>query len=186
MVTAAKNFSDAGYHKQIINRLLEPWAHINTVVTSTEWNNFFSLRDHPSAQPEIQVLAQQMRAAIDASVPTLRTASNPWHLPYIVQDDFDYVGTQEQMSLRFISAARCARVSHVTHDFKTPNPAEDLALAEKLLNENSMSPFEHQAMVATVDNPETLKVPLWGNFKGWVQSRKLIEQGELTHKLVMS
>lgn len=42
-VRVAKAFSDAGYHKQIVNRLLEPWAHINVLVTGTQWSNFLAL-----------------------------------------------------------------------------------------------------------------------------------------------
>lgn len=35
-IEAARAFTKAGYHKQIVNRLLEPFAHINVVVTATE------------------------------------------------------------------------------------------------------------------------------------------------------
>ena len=45
-----------GLHKQIGNRILEPWQFINVIVTSTEWDNFFELRIHPDAQPEIKEL----------------------------------------------------------------------------------------------------------------------------------
>jgi thymidylate synthase ThyX len=47
-------------HKQITNRILEPWAHIKVVTTATEWDNFFHLRRHPDAQPEIHALANAM------------------------------------------------------------------------------------------------------------------------------
>jgi hypothetical protein len=49
-----------GLHKQISNRLLEPWSHITVVCSGTYFNNFFSLRAHPMAQPEFQVLAYKM------------------------------------------------------------------------------------------------------------------------------
>ncbi len=32
-VDAAQSFGDAGYHKQIVNRLLEPFSHITVVVS---------------------------------------------------------------------------------------------------------------------------------------------------------
>lgn len=50
-------------HKQIVNRILEPFTHIRVVVTSTSWANFYGLRDHKDAQPEIRELAQAMRKA---------------------------------------------------------------------------------------------------------------------------
>ena len=40
----AYGFDKIGLHKQIGNRILEPWQYINVIVTSTEWDNFFDLR----------------------------------------------------------------------------------------------------------------------------------------------
>src|SRR5262249_41186442 len=81
-ICVARAFDAAGYHKQIVNRLLEPFSHINVVVTSTEWDNFFALRDHPHAQPEMQVLARAMKEAMSDSTPRpLRLGQ--WHLPYV-------------------------------------------------------------------------------------------------------
>jgi len=139
-----------GYHKQIINRILEPFAHINVLVTATEWDNFFALRDHPDAQPEIQVLAKAMRKARDESVPEEST----WHTPYC--DDLKR------------SAAQCARVSYLTHEGKEPTYEQDMALFDRLANANPMhsSPMEHQAMA--IDG--------WcRNFKGWRQFRDILE-----------
>lgn len=45
----AEAMSEAGYHKQVVNRLLEPFQYIEVVVSSTEWENFFLLRDHEDA-----------------------------------------------------------------------------------------------------------------------------------------
>ena len=47
-----------GLHKQIGNRILEPWQYISVIVTATEWDNWFELRNHPDAQPDIQELAK--------------------------------------------------------------------------------------------------------------------------------
>ena len=87
----AQMFAAAGYHKQIVNRLLEPFVHINVVVTATQWRNFLALRDHPGAQPEIRVLAQEIRLAMAKSVPTVlapavRHLSGPRH-PVRAGDD---------------------------------------------------------------------------------------------------
>jgi thymidylate synthase ThyX len=75
-----------GVHKQLVNRILEPWQHIEVVVTSTDWANFYALRDHPDAQPEIQALAQAMYAAHQSSTP-VELKLGDWHLPFITPDD---------------------------------------------------------------------------------------------------
>ena len=56
-VDTASHLQELGLHKQIANRLLEPFLAIKVVVTATEWENFFKLRIHKDAQPEIQELA---------------------------------------------------------------------------------------------------------------------------------
>src|SRR5579871_2233935 len=50
-----------GVHKQWANRPLEWFGYIDVLVTSTDWRNFFALRDHGDAQPEIQELARLMK-----------------------------------------------------------------------------------------------------------------------------
>ena len=56
----AEMFLKHGVHKQIVNRLLEPFTYIDVVVTATDYANWFVLRNHPDAQPEIQELARLM------------------------------------------------------------------------------------------------------------------------------
>ena len=73
-------------HKQIVNRILEPFTHIRVVVTSTSWANFYGLRDHEDAQPEIRELAQAMRKAHNESTPRA-LPQGEWHLPYIAHID---------------------------------------------------------------------------------------------------
>lgn len=169
-ITWAKAFSEAGYHKQIVNRLLEPFAHISVVVTATEWDNFFALRCHPDAQPEIQVLANAMREAMDASTPR---HLNNWesHLPYLLPSEADEFDIRP-IDLLKISAARCARVSYLTHDGKTPSVEADLKLYERLASSVPMhaSPLEHQAIPTGDDGTE-----YWGNFVGWDQFRMMVE-----------
>lgn len=75
-------FSNAGYHKQLCNRLQEPFQLMKTVVTATEWDNFFWLRRHKDAQPEIKELADKMWLALQASEPVVLEVGD-WHLPYI-------------------------------------------------------------------------------------------------------
>lgn len=71
-----------GLHKQIANRRLETYQNIRVVVTSTEWNNFFALRNHKDAQPEFRLLASMMYSTMATSTPeTLKPGE--WHIPYI-------------------------------------------------------------------------------------------------------
>lgn len=166
-IEAAEAFDAAGYHKQIVNRVLEPFMHMRVLVTSTEYSNFFALRCHPDAQPEFQELARKMKAAYDESVPTFLDYGE-WHLPYVNDSDyravFDYVwenggqvvdpthgrvvsDSEIKETLLKVSVARCARVSYKTHDNKIPTIEKDLELYDRLVGSVPLhaSPTEHQA-----------------------------------------
>jgi thymidylate synthase ThyX len=52
-----------GVHKQIVNRLLEPFVWMTTIISATDWANFFALRCHRDAQPEIREIADRIRYA---------------------------------------------------------------------------------------------------------------------------
>lgn len=85
-ITIAQAFSDAGYHKQIANRLLEPFQMMRTIVTSTDYENFFQLRYHKDADPTIYELARCMKEAYEESelsgeIQTLRAGQ--WHTPFV-------------------------------------------------------------------------------------------------------
>lgn len=187
--TQASLMMAIGLHKQVSNRVLEPFQHISVIVTATQWQNFFELRAHPDAQPEIHELAIRMREAMDASTPKL-LKQGEWHLPYISQEEremyFEKVLCQ-------MSAARCARVSYLTHDGQKPDPKKDIELYERLVGSKPMhaSPVEHQAtpdvMVDVFIGDEVCgkkdmdAIKIWsspflhGNFVGWNQFRKSLE-----------
>lgn len=184
-IKKAQAYDAAGYHKQIVNRLLEPFSHINVIVTATEWENFFKLRRHEDAQPEIQALGDAVYKAIEESKPKL-VQQDEWHLPYLTDEDLDFVFTKsEQFHSRnhlliSLSAARCARVSYLTHENKKPTIEQDLNLYKRLIDARPphMSPVEHQA---TPDVREDLRKNKWvdgdlhGNYRGWIQFRKMLE-----------
>ncbi|RID91868.1 hypothetical protein D2N39_11565 [Gemmobacter lutimaris] len=182
-VARAKEMLNLGAHKQIVNRLLEPFGHISVVVTATEWDNFFALRCHADADPTMRALAEAMRAAIAESEPTeaVGLETQRWHLPYTMVRDWDYAfsliggpngGPHPFRTLAMISAARCARVSYLNHDGTAPDVAKDLALARRLLESRHMSPFEHQGQAP---DPNDMDTSRWGNFTGWDQFRKIAE-----------
>ena len=163
---AAMDLDQNGIHKQIANRLLESFLPIETVLSSTEWDNFFHLRLAPDAQPEMRALAYKMKLAMDKSTP-VELKPGEWHLPYISQDDRTNLAQEGDLfgDLQRISAARCARVSYNTFD-GTPNYTKDLEFFNKLIQGGHFSPLEH---VAT---PATDKDYMPSNFVGWNQFRK--------------
>jgi hypothetical protein len=165
-VCAAFAFSEAGYHKQIVNRLLEPFQFITVIVTATEWDNFFKLRLHPDAQPEIQELARVMLEAMDKA-PLDAVDLAEWHLPYI-----DMATWGESLeTAQMCSVARCARVSYLNHDNTEPNIDADVALHNRLKESGHMSPFEHAArpVDAEVSNR------FYRNYRGWISYRVFVE-----------
>lgn len=169
-VKHAKALNSLGVHKQIVNRILEPFSHINVVVTATEWDNFFELRLHPDAQPEIHELARVMKDAMDKSMPMVLNNSS-WHLPFVTR--MEQKGYYPIEDLLKFSVARCARVSYLTHDKKEPNPKDDIALFARLVDNKPAhaSPTEHQAVPLE-------SVEFCRNFRGWMQYRELLEAAQ--------
>lgn len=68
-ISYAQSLHNLGLHKQIVNRILEPWFNIRVILSGTEFDNFFKLRAHKDAQPEIQKLAYLMLAEYKKSIP---------------------------------------------------------------------------------------------------------------------
>lgn len=166
--TRAKRRPEAwlNVHKQIANRLLEPFMWHTVIVTATEWENFWNLRCHPDAQPEIRLIAERMRAAAGASEP-VELDYDEWHLPLVRPEDREQVDSVEDLIK--ISAGRCARVSYLTHAGKR-DPDADIQLHDRLLESGHMSPLEHPARPLSA---EELEESEWsGNFRGWFSYRK--------------
>lgn len=164
-VAFAKALLAVGVHKQLTNRILEPFMWHTVIVTSSEWSNFYALRAHPDAQPEIREVAELMKQAMDASTPNL-VDYEEWHLP-ITPDIEELKASFDIETIKKISAGRCARVSYLTH-FGQRDPAADIELCERLVESGHMSPLEHVAAPAYPDSEPS------GNFRGWVQMRKYV------------
>jgi thymidylate synthase ThyX len=160
-------------HKQIANRLLEPFMWHTVIVTATEWDNFWNLRAHPDAQPEIRRVAEDMRSLWEGSDPT-RIELGDWHLPLISQADresAEVASSDDDLFLVKVSAGRCARVSYLTHAGERDLDA-DVELHDRLLESGHMSPMEHPAEPLS---DEELSESEWsGNFRGWRPYRKRI------------
>lgn len=154
----ARYLDNLGIHKQIVNRVLEPWGYVTSIFTATEWDNLYKLRCHKDAQPEFQALAYKMLEAHAQSVP-LRS---DLHIPF--GDKMEH-GLSEEDKIK-IACARCARISYENHD-GNKDSADDLRLYEQLKKSGHMSPFEHVAKANINDT-------FVGNFQGWIQHRKMI------------
>ncbi len=190
---SAADFAEAlfatGLHKQWAGRVLEPFMFVDSLVSSTHWANFDTLRNHPDAQPEIEVLAKCIIEARALSTPKLLKPGE-WHLPYVTEEDF--YGTQSDIidfedaleKAKMLSTARCARVSYAPFDGNA-SPEKEIERYFNLVGSTPIhaSPAEHQATPDVLEikggNPhfgrKGWKTPeLHGNFFGWNQHRKMI------------
>lgn len=193
-LSIAKVMNDMKAHKQVINRITEPYQHMKVVVTATSYENWFWLRDHKDADPTIAALAGEMKVAYDVSRP-LDLHYGEWHMPY-VSTDFKYAdnnprGTQVFLDENdkeitteealMISASCCAQTSYR----KTDGTLEKAELVFKRLIESEpvhASPVEHQAQCfddsyywpVGVTHRDRQGIYHSGNFKDWLQYRQLI------------
>jgi thymidylate synthase ThyX len=198
----AQAFYEAGYHKQVYNRLMETWQMQKTVLSATEVDNFFWLRDDDAADPTIRELARVMREAKEASTPEVLQPGD-WHLPYVdsvrMEDgrqEFYLVVPNDTLTLTLdqaikVSCARCAAVSYRNEGYDL---AKSLEVYDRLVGSERKhaSAFEHQASPMKISHavlgadhfPTHWEMGIshmdrdgafWsGNLCGWIQYRKLI------------
>jgi thymidylate synthase ThyX len=153
---------ECNLHKQIANRILEPWMWATGIVTASEYDNFFALRRDKNAQPEFKFLADMMYEEYVHSSPNHLKAGD-WHIPMISPaEDSSW---DLDVKLR-VATGRLARVSYLTHD-GVRDMNKDIELHNSLLGNKHLSPFEHCAQNMN-DNR------FYGNFQGWKQYRKNI------------
>lgn len=177
-VISARALLAMGVHKQVVNRIIEPWMWITIIVSATEWDNVWGLRCHPMAEPHFQKLAYMARDAMNASTPNPLKAGE-WHLP-LVDVDVDDVYALNTYDLAHeepsgviwnrvkVSVGRCARVSFLTHEGKR-EIEKDIELHDRLVVQEPLhaSPAEHVAQALAT--PER-----HGNFIGWKMYRKFL------------
>lgn len=187
----SKALADLGLHKQVANRVSECFMTMKTIVTSTEWENWYELRNHSDADPTIHALAYAMERAHIESVPNA-LAEGQWHLPY-VSAYMDEAGQQwfkqddvvlDLETAKMISVSCCAQVSYRKSDTSLDKAK---LVYEKLVGMRPFhaSPFEHQATPlepfpaftawpAGVTHLDRSGQFWSGNFKGWYQNRQLM------------
>jgi thymidylate synthase ThyX len=134
--------------KSRVNRLLEPFMFVTDLVTGTDWDNFFALRDHPGAQLEFQKVARMMREEFDRHEP-IELQPGEWHLPLVrLEDEFCEASETKQWEYyAWVSAGRCCRWSYGVDPVKAMEEDSNISVdrAERLSDSFHMSPFEHQA-----------------------------------------
>lgn len=146
----AQLMSNLGAHKQIANRIVEPFQHMKIVFTATDLNNFFWLRNHPDAQPEIRELARLMYEEVQSAEPVV-LKEGELHVPYVsriyVDDVFVTYAVGEDMLTAEeaikVSASLCAQVSYRKADFSLQKAID---IYDRLVGSEPAhaSPFEHQ------------------------------------------
>lgn len=155
----------ANLHKQTINRLLEPHQMMKTVISGTDWDNFFNLRLHPDAQPEFCMLAYKIYQAIKTSRENgnvFYLQRGEWHLPYVnryriksgrgrglIEYHLGEVGTDSYKQLTLVDAikisASCTAQTSYRKNDESLEKAEkifDMLIGAEVLH---ASPFGHLA-----------------------------------------
>jgi hypothetical protein len=183
MVLANLLLEKLGAHKQVANRLVEPWMWVQQVVTATDWNNMLALRNHEAAEPHFHELARLIqtqirhseeifscfetpgfntKVIINGGAPHQLLGKDEWHLPFDDRENTALTLHERKQ----MSAARCARVSYyIPESGARSDVKSDIVLAKRLSSSGHWSPFEHQAT-------PTESTDYVGNFKGWKQFRK--------------
>lgn len=151
-------------HKQIANRITEPWLYIDVLITGTNFDNFFNLRCHKDAQPELQKIAVMMARLYMTSKPK-QLKLGEWHLPYITDNERSVYSNND---LCKFSSSRCARVSYFDNEFQLTDIVKDFETFQKLSGDPMhASAMGHQAKA-------TDKFEYSGPLLGWIQFRKTL------------
>lgn len=181
-----------GLHKQIVNRVLEPFQMMKTLVTATNFDNFFNLRCHKDAQPEIKMLADKMYQAMQESKPEVLEAGE-WHTPYVrhsrnVDGQLIYLITNETELPSIVDVETAIKIScscsaQVSYRKNDTSLEKAMAIYDKLVNSEPVhaSAFEHCATPIDIESTsdgithfDVNDVPYSGNFTNWVQFRQTI------------
>ncbi len=182
-VKHARKMQLFGLHKQIVNRVTEPYMWITTLMTTTFHANWFEQRDHSAAEPSLAHMATLMHYAYWLSKPTFIQPGD-WHMPllpdraalesegYDVSNESGLYAFHETPyaggSLQHISGGRCARVSYLNHN-GIRDPQDDVQLYRRMAGSAPAhrAPLEHVAQ--SRDSTDR-----FGNFEGWKQLRHFI------------
>lgn len=161
----AENLNELGVHKQLTNRLIEPFSFVTVITSGTDWDNFFKLRSNrwnKEAQPEFAEIANMMLEIYEEHKPK-SLGFEEWHLP-LIQEDEKILPIADLIK---ISVARCARISYLNHNGQRAIE-DDLNLYQRLIDSKHFSPLEHCAQAFYTNQ-------YFGCFRGWLQHRQQME-----------
>lgn len=168
---SARKLADLQVHKQLCNRLLEPfmWSTVAITADNEGWSNFFNQRCHADAQQELQHIAFLMQKAYFESYPDVLDAGQ-WHLPYVSREE---KFLHEIEDLVKISTGRTARTSYLNQE-GIRDYLEDINLHDRLTASFPLhlSPSEQVAMATPHERH--------GKYMGWKAYRKFISNEFVT------
>lgn len=154
-------------HKSILNRPLEWFSWQTTVLSATQWDNYFRQRAHADAQPEFRELAYLVRDALRASEPQ-QIDWGEWHLPFLQPGEREKLGLLDAIR---VSVARCARTSYLNHDGVLSHESDFRLYDQTLSTKGHWAPLEHAAVCLRPGEVEH-----FGNFRPpWHQWRHFVE-----------
>lgn len=135
-IELAKELADNGVHKEVVNRILEPFLHIVTYITveQSDLVAFLMLRCADDAQPEIRELAEAMRSAASSAHFRESTTHLPLGGPTGVESDSEIVVGQ---------VVSIARVSYSADLLPPLVWTKQLEFYSTLIRDKHWSPFEH-------------------------------------------
>lgn len=162
----AEQLSALGVHKEVANRLLEPYMRTKVVITATEWRNFIALRGGKGAQSEWSEITAGIREGLETSKPR----KSQRHAPFVPVKDENELAWLEIGYVLKVSAARCSRTSFMLDQRPEKTISDELALADSLAAEGHWSPFDHPAIAAAGKH---------GRFVGWKSFRSTF--GDTAH-----
>jgi hypothetical protein len=148
------------------------------LVSATAFDNFFGVRWHPDAQPEIQELARQ--SSRPSWQPAARARADQWHCVRFSRRNASPRPRRRPPLL----GPRAARASYLNHDGTTPNVAKDLDTFAKLAGDPTARRIRStprrwntrpRPTACAIPRPESWQFPAQhGNFRGWRQYRKML------------
>jgi hypothetical protein len=156
-------YEERGIHKSKPSKLLIPWLRIPILISSTNWDGFFKLRCADDVDVDLLYQTQDAKRMYDKSQPRLLKLGE-WHIPLEAKSDNP---NHSHLHILKASAANVARLSYMNHENKIDFEG-NLNLAESLIENGHMSPFEHIACNEETDQR-------YRNFGGFSQLRMYVE-----------
>lgn len=163
-------------HKQVVNRILEPFMMTTTIITATEWDNFFMTRLAEGVEPTMYDLADCMFTALTTAKVFCDTQNQThstiacMHLPFVDIEEIQNEPLGDCVKHSVARCARCTIMSNVTK--KKSTLEEDAKLFDRLITAKPTmhaSPFEHQAVA-------TKSREAYFNLRGgWMSYRYFLE-----------